>query len=166
MKNRNWLIFLLAGLLIVSVGFNFGFSRALISRGIDEEKTADPENGRQAGWRRESVRRRLDLTEEQAEKLEQSREELHERIAPLRKQMFENRRELMEATLHPEIDEEEIARLVGISAELYAEVERLVIEQIVEVRGHLEPEQWERIDRFLRREPVSRRRENQGPREQ
>lgn len=155
MNIRAKLTLLLAATLTASLGLNLGLAMTVRRARQAADRPGPP--AREATWRRDSIRERLDLTPEQAETLERERRQMRELTAPLWREMRDNRRALMEEARREAPEKEAIERLVGENARLYAEVERLAAYQIIRTRQSLDREQWEKIETYLRRENGSRR---------
>jgi len=103
---------------------------------------------------REMLQRRLNLTEDQAQKVKNAQEQVAKEMDTMRKTLRSKRGELVHLLREPHPDRTEIdSLLVEISA-LQADLERRIVDMLLNLKGVLTPEQREKflslIDRHLR----------------
>jgi Spy/CpxP family protein refolding chaperone len=102
---------------------------------------------------REMLHRRLDLSEDQIQKVTEAQEQMVKEMETMRMTLRSKRRELAHLLKEPEPNRAEIdSLLVEISA-VQADLERRVVDVLLNLRGLLTPEQREKflalIDRHL-----------------
>lgn len=97
------------------------------------------------------LRRRLDLSKEQVERIEKERRALASEMRSLRLESSRARRELMALLEDEDIDRGRADSLLSEVASLQAEIERKVFEHLAEMKGVLTPEQREHLLHLLQR---------------
>jgi Spy/CpxP family protein refolding chaperone len=125
-------------IMIVSLAFNLGvlamFGTFIIRGYISHH---------QGPLIEEDMKRRLDLTPEQEEEIEEIRGEMHNEIEPLRKEMEKKRREAFNLLQEPELDIEKRDRLFTEIADLQIQIEMAMFNHLHGIKGELTPEQQE-----------------------
>jgi len=114
--------------------------------------------GRGRGWtardpdmRSDLLRRRLELTEEQAEAVGREREMMMKQMLSIRRQSSEKRRELMGLLEAQELDRGKADSLLEEIAALQVDIEKLTFEHLAKMRELLTPEQQRHLLQMLER---------------
>lgn len=150
--------------LIISLGINIG---GLLTLGYHRwgsreisHRTHDRRRAFPGLWKN-----RLDLTEEQLQAMDRLHEKMFDRMSPLREELSEKRRSLLELLKSQEYDGAQLDSLVGEIADLQAELEMGMLHDIREIMETMNEEQkaqfFERFEKRLLegdRHPFPRRR--------
>ena len=145
------LILLLVVSLVVNVAAVVTFSYYWWNERDSAEERIRRRVARDPDVRPDLLRRRLDLSREQAEGISREREMMMREMAPLREKSSRLRRDLMALLEAEEVNRAKADSLLHEIAALQTEVERRVFEHLAEMRELLTPEQRKHLLRMLER---------------
>ncbi len=131
-----------------------GEPRSAVCQEVRGKLVAVPEGREmrgQRGDRMERIARTLELSGEQREQIAQIRSERHQKIAPLREQMQENREELRRLAAADAFDESAVRTLTAAQAELKTEMIVTGAETRSRIHALLTPEQREKAGELMAR---------------
>jgi Spy/CpxP family protein refolding chaperone len=136
--------------LIVSIGINVGVIGTVAYRLIEGRQFRSHLHERL--WRHSPLKRDLKLTDEQLDEMDRMREEMREKVRPLREQLGDRRRELIDLLRADEPDRSKLDPLAGEIADLQSELGLSIFEHLLEMREILSEEQREKILELFERE--------------
>lgn len=142
-------------LLVVSLAVNFGavvtFTYYWLSEGRSLRYASRERVVRGPEVRRELLKRRLGLTEDQIDAISREREMLANEMSSLHMESSERRRELMALMEAEDIDRARADSLLGEIGTLHADIERHVFEHLAAMRDLLTPEQQKHLLQLMER---------------
>ena len=142
--------------LVISLGINVGVIGTVAYRLIEGRQFRSHMNERL--WRHSPLKRDLKLTDEQLDEMDRMREEMREKIRPLREKLGDRRRELISLLRADEPDRSKLDPLAGEIADLQSELGLSIFEHLFEMREILSEEQREKILELFERELHTRER--------
>lgn len=95
------------------------------------------------------LHRKLGLTKEQEEKIIKFKEETEKNIFPLRKSLYEKRKELFAMVKSGKIDEKKKQKLLQEVSSLQMQIESITLDDIVRIRNVMTPEQIEKMNKLF-----------------
>lgn len=140
--NSRWLILVL----VVSLGMNIGLILPRLCAGKAKSAAAQS-----CGWHVSPLRMELGLSESQAQRMENDRKRLLERIGPQRETLRAKRRELLAWLRTPDTPAADLDRLLQDIAALQTGIEKAYIEHSLQIRDLLTPTQLLKYERLMER---------------
>ncbi len=137
--------------LIVSLALNVGFACMVLGRhlGVKRMFQRGPELGMMRGPGTHPFFKKLGITKEQETQLAKLREETEKAIAPISKDMREQRGKLFKMVKEGKINDAQKKEIIAKISGFQAKLDEIIIDSMIKSRAILTPEQLEKMDKTL-----------------
>lgn len=135
--------------LVLSLGLNLGI---IITFGhhwlTKREFRRGPE---ESSWRKNKMKKELNLTDEQVKFMEQDRQIIDKEVRPIKEELQKKRKELFALLDVDNMDKAKIDQMINDLAQLQIKMEKTVIGHLITMRQHLTPDQQKKLKVIMQR---------------
>jgi len=141
---KKWIVLLI----IISLSFNIG-TVSIVSYHMMMRKRLAEEMGSPGDMRSNFMQKKLGISKEQTQQIDSIFSETQKNILPFRKQIDEKKKEMFTMVKNGKIDEGKKEKLLAEISGLQMQIERKMLDSIIETRSKMTSEQREKFDKFF-----------------